>query len=268
MTKKQGLKRKRAEEKAARAEAAVKRPTGAEPRAPTRDPLLPRDLEERKKGQRVFVVLEKAPLELVHVKGHYELMNVDDHKNLIAKSGKDVSSYRPDITHQSLMALLDSPLNKAGKLWVYIHTANNVLIEVHPSIRIPRTYKRFCGLMVELLQRNKIKAANSNVALMRVISNPVTKYLPENGRKIGFSVAGRLTDFRKYVHEEIREEVAETDRPITFVVGAVAHDDPVTEDRFGGDYVDDKLSISNWGLSAACCCAKICNEFEALWNVL
>jgi rRNA small subunit pseudouridine methyltransferase Nep1 len=48
------------------------------------------------------------------------------------------------------MQLLDSPLNKAGLLQVYIHTAKNVLIEVNPHVRIPRTFKRFCGLMGKL----------------------------------------------------------------------------------------------------------------------
>jgi rRNA small subunit pseudouridine methyltransferase Nep1 len=43
--------------------------------------------------------------------------------------------------------LLDSPLNKAGLLQVYIHTTKNALIEVNPHVRIPRTFKRFCGLM-------------------------------------------------------------------------------------------------------------------------
>lgn len=46
-----------------------------------------------------------------------------------------------------LLMLLDSPLNKAGMLQVYIHTQKNVLIEVHPQCRIPRIYSRFCGLM-------------------------------------------------------------------------------------------------------------------------
>ena len=55
--------------------------------------------------------------------------------------------------HQCLMQLLDSPLNKAGLLQVYIHTARNVLIEVNPHVRIPRTFKRFCGLMGELSQK-------------------------------------------------------------------------------------------------------------------
>lgn len=48
---------------------------------------------------------------------------------------------------QCLLTLLDSPLNKAGLLQVYIQTAKGVLIEVNPSVRIPRTFKRFAGLM-------------------------------------------------------------------------------------------------------------------------
>lgn len=46
-----------------------------------------------------------------------------------------------------MLTLLDSPLNKAGLLQVYIHTAKGVLIEVNPHVRIPRTFKRFSGLM-------------------------------------------------------------------------------------------------------------------------
>lgn len=48
---------------------------------------------------------------------------------------------------QSLLMLMDSPLNRAGLLQVYIHTEKNVLIEVNPQTRIPRTFDRFCGLM-------------------------------------------------------------------------------------------------------------------------
>lgn len=43
--------------------------------------------------------------------------------------------------------LMDSPLNRSGLLQIYIHTENNVLIEINPRTRIPRTFKRFSGLM-------------------------------------------------------------------------------------------------------------------------
>lgn len=52
--------------------------------------------------------------------------------------------------------LMDSPLNRAGLLQVYIHTQKNVLIEVNPQTRIPRTFDRFCGLMGEII-RTKVQ---------------------------------------------------------------------------------------------------------------
>lgn len=110
----------------------------------------------------------------------YELLNCDKHKSMLLKNGRDPGEVRPDITHQvtvavdplspyrrqrsfwfqaslclalslpqSLLMLMDSPLNRAGLLQVYIHTQKNVLIEVNPQTRIPRTFDRFCGLMGE-----------------------------------------------------------------------------------------------------------------------
>jgi hypothetical protein len=104
------------------------------------------------------------------------LLNCDDHQGFLAKEGRDIADARPDITHQvsrrraktpdlnvdtescakrwtrsqCLLTLLDSPLNKAGLLQVYVQTAKGVLIEINPSVRIPRTFKRFSGLMGEL----------------------------------------------------------------------------------------------------------------------
>ena len=46
-----------------------------------------------------------------------------------------------------MLTILDSPLNKAGFVKLYIHTDDNVLIEVNPATKIPRTYKRFSYLM-------------------------------------------------------------------------------------------------------------------------
>ena len=228
--------------------------------------LVPKSEDAKTTGQRVIVVLEKAPLELVQQKNKtVELVNCDDHKTALLKAGKDFSKYRPDITHQCLMALLDSPLNKAGKMLIYIHTENHVLIEVSPMLRVPRTFKRFCGLMVELLQKQKIRAAGSNDVLMKVIANPIQKYLPVGGLKVGLSVGGRLIGAREWVAELPKTA---DDIPVTVVIGAVSHDDPVKELKYGADYVEECLSISNFSLSAACCCSKLCEAFEARWGVL
>lgn len=110
-------------------------------------PRIPRTLIERSEGRRVIIVLHNASLETVKTKRGYQLLNCDDHRGIILKMGKEPTEYRPDIVHQALMSCLDSPLNKAGLMQVFIHTNKNVLIEVNPAVRIPRTFKRFCGLM-------------------------------------------------------------------------------------------------------------------------
>jgi rRNA small subunit pseudouridine methyltransferase Nep1 len=233
------------------------------------DKLLPRTRQDQMAARRIVVVLEKCALELVQPrKGAVELLNPDEHKGILAKNRREISEIRPDITHQCLMALLDSPLNKAGKLLIYLHTAQNVLIEVHPSLRIPRTFKRFAGLCVELLQRKKIRAAGANEVLMKVISNPVSKYLPPGSRRFGLSVKGRSVKMRDFCMSlEQEDSGAKSAAPVVFAIGAVAHEDPVSEQNFGFEYIEERLSICPWGLSAACCCSKVCNEFENLWDI-
>jgi rRNA small subunit pseudouridine methyltransferase Nep1 len=225
--------------------------------------LIPATLEDKLQGKRLIVVLEKASLELHHGKKGKEILNCDDHKNQIQKSGKDFAQYRPDIVHDCLKALLDSPLNKAGKLQIYIHTATNALIEVSPTLRIPRTYKRFAGLMAELVDKHKIRAANSRDILMKVIANPVSQYLPAGGRKVALSVNGKMQSCKAFA-----SEVKDDSVPVTISIGAVSTGEPSEEEKFGGEYCEEKIAISNYGLSAAVCCSKICDAFEEVWNIL
>jgi rRNA small subunit pseudouridine methyltransferase Nep1 len=51
---------------------------------------------------------------------------------------------------------------------VYVRTHKNVLISINPKVRLPRTFKRFCGLMVQLLQKLSIRATNGSDKLMKV----------------------------------------------------------------------------------------------------
>lgn len=198
----------------------------------------------------------------------YQLLNSDDHSRILAKAGVDPAEYRPDITHQTLLALLDSPLNKAGRLQVYIHTTKNVLIKVNPSIRIPRTYKRFAGLMVQLLHQLKIKSTDDSQVLMKVVKNPITTHLPAGAYKIGFSVGGDLVDFGQFVAKpelkfKTEQENEEAVVPVV-VIGACAHADPAKE----LDFLDTCVAISKFHLSAAACCSRVTCAFENLWGIV
>lgn len=100
-------------------------------------------------GRELIVILDLASLETVKTKkGDYQLLNCDDHVAVMKRLNRDPQKYRPDIVHQEMMAVLDSPLNKAGKMKLFVHTEKNVLIEINPKTRLPRTFKRFSGLMV------------------------------------------------------------------------------------------------------------------------
>lgn len=57
--------------------------------------------EEINSKKRLIVVLENACLETVKTKkGSYELLNCDDHLNMLKKMNRDWTEVRPDITHQ------------------------------------------------------------------------------------------------------------------------------------------------------------------------
>jgi len=222
-----------------------------------------------KDTKRLIVVLSNASLETYKAsygggrpggqrEEKYSLLNSDEHIGVMRKMNRDISDARPDITHQCLLTLLDSPINKAGKLQIYIHTAKGVLIEVSPTVRIPRTFKRFAGLMVQLLHRLSIRSVNSNEKLLKVIQNPISDHLPPNCRKVTLSFDAELVKVRDYV-ERLNE-----DESICVFVGAMAKG----SDNFADAFVDEKISISNYSLSASVACSKFCHAAEDVWNII
>lgn len=208
--------------------------------------------------QQVIFVLESAQLEVAQVGKTYQLLNCDDHATYLRKHNKDPNLYRPDIAHQALLTILDSPLNKAGKIkGIYIHTTKNVLIQVNTKVRIPRTFPRFKGLMVQLLQKLSIRATNGPDKLLKVIKGPVTKYFPVNARRIGFSVKATLQPIEKFVQSQLEDTV-----PVVFVVGAFAHG------AIDTSYIDEEIAVSQYSLSAAYALARITIAMEMKWGIV
>lgn len=223
---------------------------------------------------KVIVLLEGANLETVKVPGRtsgFALLNSEDHGHILKKTKREANDARPDILHQCLLTLLDSPLNKAGHLKIYIRTAKKVLIEVHPQTRIPRTVKRFYGLMVELLQKYKVRGTSGSEPLLKVIRNPVTSYLPVGTRKIVCTYnCENIVDVREHASkmaalaQPADDESGEKPEPQTvlYVVGALAHG-KITE-----DWAEENICISEYPLSASTVCARITYAYECLLGIL
>ncbi|SLM37103.1 rna processing protein [Lasallia pustulata] len=239
-------------------------------------PQLPRLVAEQhipiasndKDTQRLIVVLSNASLETYRASHggrggaikdeKYSLLNSDEHIGVMRKMNRDISDARPDITHQCLLTLLDSPVNKAGKLQIYIHTAKGVLIEVSPTVRIPRTFKRFAGLMVQLLHRLSIRSTNSQEKLLKVIKNPITDHLPPNCRKVTLSFDAEVVQVRNYIADLGPKE------SICVFVGAMAKGN----DDFADAFKHDTISISKYSLSASVACSKFCHAAEDVWDII
>lgn len=226
--------------------------------------LAPAVSKTSPKLPRIIVLLDQASLETVkNRRGVYELLNCDDHRELCRRKLKrDPNDFRPDILHQELLSALDSPLNKVGMLQVYIRSAKGILIQVNPAIRIPRTFKRFSGLMVQLLHKMKIKAGTESTTLLKVIKNPFSQHLPPGTRCYGFSSQGTLYSpialARKLLPESQKV-------PTCFIVGAMSTGHVTIEDH---PYIEEMLSISEYPLSGATALSRIMGGVEHHWGIV
>mmetsp|Transcript_31903 Transcript_31903/g.79992 ORF Transcript_31903/g.79992 Transcript_31903/m.79992 type:complete len:223 (+) Transcript_31903:141-809(+) len=217
----------------------------------------------QKKNPKIFILLEAACLEPIKYGKEYELLNSDDHIGFMKKHNRNIAEARPDITHQCLLNLLDSPLNKAGYLQIYIHTKQNVLIKVNPSIRLPRTFKRFSGLMVQLLHKLSIRASDGPEKLLQVVKNPFTDHLPPGCRRVGLSMkANKLVDLLDYFPTLSVTPDPDAHESVCFVVGSFA------VGKIECDWIEEEIAISKYPLSGAGACAKLCNAIEHTWGIL
>ena len=52
-------------------------------------------------------------------------------------------------------------------------------VQINPQVRLPRTFKRFCGLLVQLLQKLSIRATNGPDKLLKVCRLALLRIQPK-----------------------------------------------------------------------------------------
>lgn len=102
------------------------------------DPVIIRDARRRGVNPR-YLILDRAR----HHRAMTRLSNAE-------KRG------RPDILHQALLLIQGSLLVRNNMVKTYIHTINDLVIDVDPEIRPPRNYENFIGLMSQLFEVGRV----------------------------------------------------------------------------------------------------------------
>ncbi|XP_027333459.1 ribosomal RNA small subunit methyltransferase NEP1-like [Abrus precatorius] len=202
-------------------------------------------------------ILDNASLKRGLVRKNSKILNSDEDAHFLLKQNKNLNDYRPDIIHEALRCILDSPLNKAGMVGaIYVKIDQGALFEVNPHVRIPRTCKRFCGVIMELLKKSSVRAKDSNEILLRVVEEPITRHFPVNSHVVGLSYTSeKLVDIEEYV------SVWNNDLSPVFVVGAMVNG------KVKEDYLHDYISVSEYPLAAKCCLGLICEALEQKWKI-
>merc|ERR1739838_380933 len=207
---------------------------------------------EEDNGKRLIVILDNAALELVKTKKGVELLNVDDHRGYLEKYERNFDDASPDIVHDCLLDLLDSPLNRNYLLQIYVRTRKNQLIEVSPNVRLPRSFKRFCGLMKELLEKLCTKT-HDGTKLLKVIGGKISDHLPENTKIMSLS---------SYTSKDLVrvDDIVPDDSPLAVIISAAA-------DSSVDIPVHECVSISQYPLSASSKCSKLTFACSRKWGI-
>lgn len=121
---------------------------------------------------------------------------------------------RPDIVHNTLLQVLETPLNWEHKLRVSVHTQDDHIITVDPKIRLPKNYVRFVGLIEQLFQKGRVP--EEGPPLMQVEKGNVERLVRQlqPSEVIGFSILGQPRLMRA-----VAEQASHSNNPLAVIGG-------------------------------------------------
>jgi rRNA small subunit pseudouridine methyltransferase Nep1 len=173
---------------------------------------------------------------------------------------QDYKRARPDILHIILLNVLATPLFKNNQLKVFVHTINNQVIKIGDNLRIPKSYSRYEGLILDLFKNKKIKSKDGCLLLELndnlSFSDLLDKYIKPDVIT-GLSTNGIFKNF-----EYVSKELFEFKNPCIVIGGfPKGHFSKDIESR-----LEKKYSISNLSLEAHIVISRLLYEFEKINN--
>jgi len=163
---------------------------------------------------------------------------------------------RPDIVHNVLLQIIETPLNWEGMLRVFVHTQDDYVISINPKVRLPKNYVRFVGLIEQLFAQKRVPEKGE--PLMQLEKSTLQKLVrnthPSN--VLGFSILGKSTLMRNAA-----ERTCKLENPLVFVGG-------FPRGHFGSgtrSLLNEICSVDHASLDAWVVASRFVYDFE--WSI-
>ncbi|MCL4437747.1 MAG: 16S rRNA methyltransferase [Thermoplasmataceae archaeon] len=159
---------------------------------------------------------------------------------------------RPDIFYHFLQVAQSSILNLRGGLRIYIHTKNDLVIEVRPDTRIPKSYNRFVGLIEDLFRKGSVGPEGQK--LMATRKSDALEFLETKlgeSEKILLSPSGT----EKKITELFKNQSSHGSEECTVIIGGFSEGDFHTSvyGKYKGVKIfKDELTIWSVAMEAIC----------------
>jgi len=160
---------------------------------------------------------------------------------------------RPDIAFHVLLQVLGSPLNREGLLKTYVHTVEDKVIQLDPSLRLPRNYDRFIGLLEQLYDRKSVPP--DAPALLRLRECTLPRLVEESKASVvvAFSTIGKPATMK-----DACSKILLADEPVVLIGGfAHSHFQESTLRLATHIFSIDRESLDAWVVAA-----RIIYEYE------
>ena len=162
---------------------------------------------------------------------------------------------RPDIVHNTLLQVLETPLNWEGHLRTFVHTQDDYVISINPKIRLPKNYVRFVGLIEQLFDQGQVPRTGDPLLRIEKMSflELVGKVKPT--RVLGLSTLGKPMLLR-----EVAQHASELKDPLVLVGGFPrGHFADNTRKLVNEMFRADRRSLDAW---------VVAGRFQTCWKSL
>lgn len=206
--------------------------------------LLPKKFLNSREARSVFQSFKVEP--------HSQILDQNYHPHILRALNDRERRGRPDVVHFALLDVTSAPIFLEGNVRVFIHTRDNVTIEVKKRTRLPRTLNRFCGVMSKILSDSIGKEEESLFDVQRgqTFGDLISTLGCE--KVIAFSRTGKSSSLKILVQSHTGPRVA-------WVIGGFAHGHLGEKTISLADMV---VSISSFSLPAHVVSSRLAYEME------